>query len=273
MLRETFVHLPGIGLETERNLWAQGCGDWECFLNATQEYAVGSASREAARRELLRSRDALAEEHHQYFARKLRQRHAWRAWPEFKNSCVYLDIETDGSTSPESVTMIGLYDGATFQCLTKGEDLESFRDVISRYSMIVTFFGTSFDLPVLQKRFGGILFDQIHLDLCNLLKMVGIRGGLKRIEAEHGIIRSEETAGLTGFDAVKLWRDHLRGREGALERLIAYNREDVVNLEPLMQLAYDKLREETLRPTNMDPHRSPRRSYSFRPRRAAVPVD
>lgn len=246
MLRETFVHLPGIGVETERRLWAQGCSDWACFLESGARWSVGSASYEVARRELQRSSIALTNREHQYFGRKLRQRHAWRAWPEFRDSCVYLDIETEGNNDPDGVTLIGLYDGSSFQCLIKGENLESFRDVISNYAMIVTFFGTGFDIPVLEKRFRGILMDQIHLDLCPLLKTLEIRGGLKKIEKQFGIERSEETEGLTGFDAVKLWRDHIRGRSGSLERLIAYNREDVVNLEPLMQIAYDRLRATTI---------------------------
>lgn len=245
MLRETFVHLPGIGLETERNLWAQGCADWDVFLADEKSFSIGSASRELAIRELGRSRKALDAGEHQYFARKLRQRHSWRAWPDFRNSCVYLDIETDGTAHEESVTLIGLYDGQTFQCLTKGEDLESFRDLISRYSMIVTFFGTGFDIPVLEKRFPGLHLDQIHLDLCILFRMTEVRGGLKKIEKEFGIERSPETEGLTGYDAVKLWRDHLRGSSSALERLIAYNREDVVNLEPLMNIAFERIKAAT----------------------------
>ncbi len=178
---------------------------------------------------------------HQYFARKLRQRYAWRAWPEFRRNCVFLDIETDGTNDDNSVTVIGLYDGQNFQVFVKGENLENFRDVISKYSMIVTFFGTGFDLPVLEKRFRGIHMDQIHLDLCPLLRSLDIRGGLKKIEKQFGLLRSEETDGLTGFDAVKMWREHLRGRSGVLERLIAYNREDVVNLAPLMDIAYERL--------------------------------
>ena len=155
MLRETFVHLPGIGVETERRLWAQGCSDWSCFLDSTRKWSVGSASREVARRELLRSTQALENREHQYFGRKLRQRHAWRAWPEFRDSCVYLDIETEGNTDPDGVTVIGLYDGTSFQCLVKGENLESFRDVISNYAMIVTFFGTGFDIPSSKSAFGA----------------------------------------------------------------------------------------------------------------------
>lgn len=171
---------------------------------------------------------------------------AWRAFPQFRSSCVYLDIETDGTQGSNSVTTIGLYDGKDYQCLVKGIDLENFRDIISHYSMIVTFFGAGFDLPVLQKRFLGLRFDQIHIDLCPVLKQVGFRGGLKSIERELGIQRSEQTAGLTGRDAIFLWRRFTNLRDDrALETLIAYNREDVVNLERLAEVAYAALRTQT----------------------------
>jgi uncharacterized protein YprB with RNaseH-like and TPR domain len=111
--------------------------------------------------------------------------------------------------------------------------------------MIVTFFGSGFDVPMLQKRFRDVKFDQIHLDLCPTLRRLGFRGGLKSIEKQVGIARVEETQGLTGFDAIKLWNRYLRNRDdSALETLIAYNREDVVNLEFLAELAYKGLKEQ-----------------------------
>lgn len=134
-----------------------------------------------------------------------------------------------------------MYDGSEYRCLVQGEDLESFRDLITHYSMIVTFFGSGFDLPVLQKRFRGLEFDQIHLDLCPTLRDIGYRGGLKKIEKEFGIERSEETQGLTGLDAVYLWRRHRYGSSEALERLIAYNREDVVNMKTIADQAFPAL--------------------------------
>jgi len=150
------------------------------------------------------------------------------------------------------VTVIGLYDGKEFQCLVKGDNLENFRDIISNYSMVVTFFGSGFDIPVLQKRFPGIQLDQIHLDLCPALKRVGVRGGLKKIEKHLGINRSPETEGLNGYDAILLWRQFERNRnESALERLMAYNREDVVNLERLAEFAYDRLQDDTLNRAGM----------------------
>lgn len=241
MLTQTFVHVPGIGRTTERSLWHQGCPDWDTFLQSEKRFSVGSASRELARREIDKSRAALTEGNHQFFAKRLKARDAWRAYESFKESCVYLDIETENSED-EPVTAIGLYDGSRYECLLKGEDLESFRDKISHYSMIVTFCGIGFDLPVLQKRFPGLVMDQIHLDLCPLLRHLGYRGGLKKIEREFGITRSEETDGLNGLDAVRLWRAYRRGNESALDVFVQYNKEDTVNMKVLAERAFELMK-------------------------------
>lgn len=248
MLTRTFCHVQGIGRETEKSLWAQGCADWPTYLTEPDRFSVGGAAREIVRGTLERSAEALESKEHQYFRKALGQAEAWRAWPEFRSHCVYLDIETDGGNSGNAVTTVGLYDGSNFQCLVKGQDLESFRDVISHYGMIVTFYGSGFDLPMLQKRFRGLEFDQIHLDLCFALKRLGYRGGLKKIEKQIGISRGEDTDGLSGLDAIRLWREYERGRDESLETLIAYNREDVVNLERLAEIAYQELSAVTLAP-------------------------
>ena len=167
---------------------------------------------------------------------------AWRAWPDFRDRCVYLDIETDGGRTGSAITTIGLYDKDGFTGLVRHNDLGNFPDIISRYSMIVTFFGASFDLPMLQKRFGSVRFDQIHLDLCPTLRRLGLKGGLKSIEKQLGLSRGEDTDGLTGLDAIRLWRRYERGDQNALDTLIAYNREDVVNLEILAEHAYTRLK-------------------------------
>lgn len=247
MLRQTFIHIPGIGHETEASLWKQGCNSWSHYLEDLQRFKIGSADKESFRRQINSSVQALDSGRHQFFSRGLGTKESWRAFEDFRSSCVYLDIETDGGQSGQSVTMVGLYDGKDFQCLVKGDNLENFRDIISNYSMIVTFFGAGFDLPMLLKRFPGMKFDQIHLDLCPALRRVGYRGGLKKIEKEIGIARCDEAEGLNGYDAILLWQRYIRNRDDrALEKLIAYNREDVVNLEKLAELAFDKLKDDTL---------------------------
>ena len=73
--------------------------------------------------------------------------------------------------------------------------------------------------------------------------MAGIRGGLKKIEKQFEIERPEGIDGLNGLDAVKLWRRFERFKdESALEKLIAYNRADVVNLERLAEETYTIMR-------------------------------
>ncbi|HRK22272.1 MAG TPA: ribonuclease H-like domain-containing protein [Fimbriimonadaceae bacterium] len=255
MLTRTFIHIPGLGPRTERSLWDQGCLDWSDFLGETR-YEVNQVPYETARLEIETSRANLEGEVHQYFARALGNAEAWRAFPEFRKRAVYLDIETDGGDRGDSVTMVGLYDGKEFRALIKGDDLGEFPDVISHYGMIITFFGAGFDLPMLQKAFPNLRFDQLHIDLCPTLRKVGLHGGLKKIEKHLGIDRSEETDGLNGLDAVKLWRAYQRGSDAALERLVAYNREDVVNLERLAEIAYQRLYYLTVPKEIRDLHRA-----------------
>jgi uncharacterized protein len=240
LLTRTFLHIPGVGPKTERQLWESGRVDWDGFLSG-EPIDLGQVPYEQARLEIETSKANLVSGVHQYFARSLGMAEAWRAFPEFRDRLVYLDIETDGGDRGDSVTMVGLYDGKDFRALVQDDDLGEFPDLISHYGMIVTFFGGGFDLPMLQKAFPNLRFDQIHLDLCPTLRKIGLFGGLKKIEKAVGIDRPEETVGLNGMDAIKLWRAHRLGSDSALERLIAYNRDDVVNLEKLAEIAYKRL--------------------------------
>ena len=246
MLQKTFLHVPGLGAHTERSLWQQGCLSWRKYLDAPEDYSIGGSDRVLMAETMAASESALSERRHQYFSNALGGRESWRAWPDFRKSCVYLDIETDGGDAGSSVTCVGLYDGSVFRCLIKDEDLHLFPDIISHYGMVVTFFGTGFDIPMLRRAFPGFTFDHIHLDLCHTLKRLGYRGGLKKIEKQLGIFRGEDTDGLSGMDAVRLWRQYLRGDDKSLDTLIAYNQEDVVNLETLAAITYSKLERMTL---------------------------
>ena len=241
MLKHSFSHITGVSQQTEQSLWEQGCTSWDDYLRDPARFKTGSATTESLIRGVNESQAALAGNDYSYFSKLLGLGESWRAWPEFREKTVYLDIETDGGNTGNAVTLIGLYDSKGFTALVKGDNLEEFSDIISGYSMVVTFFGSGFDIPMLKKRFGAVEFDQIHLDLCHSMKRIGYRGGLKKIEKQLGINRGDDTDGLNGMDAIRLWREHLRGNKSSLEQLIAYNREDVVNLEVLTRVAYDGL--------------------------------
>lgn len=242
MLTSSFCHVGGINTKLERSLWDQGCHTWNDFLSTPDAFNIGQASTAYVVDSLQRSKAALESGEYQYFSKRLGLEHSWRAWPEFLQSCVYLDIETDGGFGGEAVTIIGLYDGSEFRAMVKDQDLGNFLDYISKFSMVVTFFGAGFDIPILEKKFKDWKCDLIHLDLCKTMRNLGYKGGLKSIERQLGITRVDDAVGLDGKDAIRLWRLFMHGDEKALETLIAYNREDVVNMEVLAKVAYEGMR-------------------------------
>ena len=99
-------------------------------------------------------------------------------------------------------------------------------------------------MPFIRGELSGADMDLFHVDLRFEMRKLGYMGGLKRIEKMLGIQRSEETQGMDGFEAVALWKRYERGDKGALKLLMDYNREDVENLKPLMEFAYEKMRKE-----------------------------
>lgn len=243
MLRSTFVHAPWIGYLTESRLWREGVRTWDDFLEATPRIRVGTDRRRAIHQEIERSRSRLEAGDYRYFAKRLRPRDAWRAIGEWGDRAVFLDIETTGlRRNRHHVTVVGMNDGRRTRQFIEGVDLEEFPAAISKAPMVVTFNGSRFDVPFLQSWWPQLRFEQIHADLLYPLHALGLSGGLKHIESDLGIERTEETRGLEGYDAVKLWRRFERGDEEALDVLLEYNRQDVENLRPLMRYAYDALR-------------------------------
>ena len=144
----------------------------------------------------------------------------------------YLDIETafDGS-----VTVVGIYRAGerTIQLVGGGVNDVRLYEALDGVTSLVTFNGTCFDLPVLRKRlFADLKREYQHCDLMYICRKRGLRGGLKLIEQRLGIAR--ETAGISGWDAPRLWQRYdMLGDQAALELLLRYNWEDVVNLARL----------------------------------------
>jgi len=246
MLRETFIHIEGVGPCREEALWRSGIRTWDDVSRLRRDAGLPATVVRRIGSEVVRSDDALRRGRYRYFAEALPPREHWRALPEFRGAVAYLDIETTGlSMGRDAVTVVGVYDGRRERSFVKVENLEDLPAALDRAKLLVTFNGTRFDLPFLRRAFPRMRVDQIHVDLVHGLRRLGYRGGLKRIEAHLGIDRSEETAGLRGWDAVRLWRAHERGDAGALEVLLQYNMEDVVHLETLADLAYAGLRAST----------------------------
>jgi len=238
VLRNTFLHLPGVGEATERRWWRQGRTDWSAALAA-------APSREDQRRALEDSLAAHAAGNWSFFEQALSHAHKWRAWGDLKDRAVFVDIETDGGTEPDSITVIGAFDGHTVHHFVADENMQDAADFLEQFPLLVSYNGALFDLPLLRERFTHRLQNYLQLDLRFPLHRLGHRGGLKQIERQVGLERSAETIGLGGWDAVRLWREWQWGSTEAREVLLAYNAEDVRNLLPLAELVYKQMLAQT----------------------------
>lgn len=242
MLKRTFIHLPGVGPRREGHFWRQGLATWEDFLAAKRIRGLSRERFAWLQSELQGSLSHLSDA--AYFAARLQAGEHWRLFNHFRPRTAYLDIETTGTVWPGLlVTVVGLYDGQNMQQFVQGYNLQQFPQVLSEFDLLVTFNGTQFDLPVLRAYFPDLVLPPAHVDLRFLLARLGFKGGLKRIEPRFGIRRPEAVDGMDGYMAVLLWERYQRGDQGALELLLTYNREDVVNLEVLMDAAFGMERE------------------------------
>jgi uncharacterized protein len=148
---------------------------------------------------------------------------------------LYLDIETDWD---REITVIGLYHRARgfWQLCDREVTGQRLLERLPDAGRIYTFNGHCFDLPVIKRRLGIDLRQRYQsVDLRYVCQRRGLTGGQKAIEQRLGIAR--RLPGLDGRDAVRLWQHYRQyGDEGSLRLLLAYNREDVMNLVRLGSL-------------------------------------
>ena len=247
MLQQTFVHIPGIGKQTESELWERGIRSWDDADRFEKCFGVvGTRLQKKLDEYIPLSREAIRRKNAAFFERLSAIGEAWRLFPDFADRCVYLDIETTGlSTVFDSLTVVGLYDGRRYKVFVDGENLSELPAHLLGYSLLVTFNGAGFDLRFLKLAFPDLTLPPIHIDLRWATRKIGMKGGLKSVEAKLGLTRAKSVEDLTGFDATVLWAKYLRGEKSALEQLIQYNTEDVVHLKAIMETAYDMLCERT----------------------------
>jgi uncharacterized protein YprB with RNaseH-like and TPR domain len=97
MLHQTFIHIPGIGKQTEQELWQHGIQNWDDADRFEKRFGFAGPRLQSKLDEYIPlSRSAIKNRDAAFFQRLTALGEAWRAFPEFSGDCVYLDIESTG---------------------------------------------------------------------------------------------------------------------------------------------------------------------------------
>jgi len=157
-----------------------------------------------------------------------------------KDKAVCLDIETDGICG--RITVVGFsrcgegeidYTGLV---LDRDLGLETVATALRGAGLLITFNGVKHDLPRLRAAFPELNLASIPvLDLYLIAKRLGLKARLTTLEAMFGISRPDPRTARHHI-ATRLWRRWVKFRDpGALDLLVAYNRQDTINLYPLAE--------------------------------------
>jgi uncharacterized protein len=153
----------------------------------------------------------------------------------------YLDIETTGFHPVHcQITVVGIF--ITGGCEERfiqlvGEKIsgDAILESLEGVNALYTYNGSRFDLPFIHARHKVDLASQFnHCDLMYHCWRNKLYGGLKGVERCLGIERQLKE--VNGFEAVRLWWRYVNDYDqAALHKLLAYNKEDVVNLKVLKE--------------------------------------
>ena len=238
MIESSFCFLPGVGSTTERRFWRQGLLSWSDFLSTPSVDRIGPARKASYDKQIAAAAKRYTDNDSRYFGVTFPAREHWRLYDWLCERAAYLDIETD---SFGRITVVGLYGRGRMTSFVRGESLDACRlaEALRQYDLLVTFSGTTFDLPMLLRQYPDLPLDHAHMDLCGLGRRLGYRGGLKAVERQVGIQRPDDLQGMNGDDAVRCWNRWRHSRdEDARNLLLRYNEADCVNLAPLAGAFY-----------------------------------
>ena len=126
MLKQTFLHINGIGPKVEQLIWKEGIYTWSDIFVKNISFFTKERLKEV-REQIELSIDNFEKSNMDFFKKTIPLKHLWRLYPHYKNSILYMDIESTGiATNTNHVTSIAAYDGGNVFTFVYGQDLEDF---------------------------------------------------------------------------------------------------------------------------------------------------
>jgi uncharacterized protein len=237
MIKKSFIFLEKISNKKEQNIWREGVIYWSDFLKKETIKGIAKEKKNYYNRRIKEAQQALLKNDSSFFINKLPAKEMWRLYGYFREETCFLDLEVD---SYGKIILVGISDYYNSNFFLKNVNLDKslIEKEINKYKLIVTFNGSSFDLPKLKKQM-NIQIDLPHVDLKPLCVNLGLKGGLKEIERKLNLKRPQHLKG----SPVGLWKSfHASGDKEYLDLLIEYNKEDIENLKGVIDKVYELLK-------------------------------
>jgi uncharacterized protein len=154
----------------------------------------------------------------------------------------YLDIETTGLTfSASEITVVGIYlcrgkEAEFIQLVGRDISADGILETLEGIHTLYTYNGSRFDLPFIHSQYRINLAELFrHRDLMYDCWGKKLYGGLKGVERQLGLKR--KLPEMNGYQAVRLWWKYVDSFDlDALNTLLEYNKEDVINLKTLRDI-------------------------------------
>ena len=164
-----------------------------------------------------------------FFVDRFASQDQWRILTHFIDSVSFFDIETMGLEYDAPITTIACWHDGRLLTFVEHENLDEFLALLDEVKLLASFNGSSFDVPRVLDAFHIPQLPCPHVDLRWSCYHKGLRGGLKKIATQLGIVRPVDLQDADGAIAAHLWnRWTLHNDRTARDRLLRYCSSDVL---------------------------------------------
>ena len=234
MITEAFQHCRGLGPIKLSQLLNVGVRSWHDALQSPE--LIPAALRNSVIEECERCLVALEANNIRYFVDAFTTQDKWRILSQFVDRCSYFDIETTGLEYDDTITVIVCWHKGQLHSFVEHENLDNFLDLLDDVELLVSFNGSTFDVPRVLDGFHIPELPCPHLDLRWPCYHKELGGGLKHVTTRLGLQRPYDLQDADGSLAVRLWSSWLHQKNAeARNQLLRYCGADVLLMIPLAE--------------------------------------
>lgn len=234
MIEKAFLQFRGIGPKAVEKLQQHGYQNWQDVILQPQQLPLSKKQTASILTEIETYQDRIQAEDIQFFCNALDARDKWRILADYYELLSFFDIETNGYFYGDNITVITCLHKNRLYKFVNGENLDDFLYLLEEISLLASFNGTNFDIPIIQQYFHINELPCAHIDLRWICYHAGYKSGLKRVEKKLGIRRPAHLIDVDGQDAIILWhRWQHRSDTLARKKLIEYCALDSLSLKLL----------------------------------------